>query len=142
MASYHPANFSGLKHCVKGDIMLLIVTWFSNITLPKKPCDSINRSTLRQVNTLPSLASIGTVKVEILWSQFVPGFFKTTWSKIHMTLSVGIPQYKTRWYCRSRDVMVLVCNVISQDNLIEGSCDFWLSIAHQGKLISCKVRWF
>ena len=142
MASYHPANFSGLKHCVKGDIMLLIVTWFSNITLPKKPCDSINRSTLRQVNTLPSLVPIGTVKVEILWSQFVPGFFKTRWSKIHMTLSVGIPQYKTRWYCRSRDVMVLVCNVISQDNLIEGSCDFWLSIAHQGKLISCKVRWF
>ena len=142
MASYHPANFSGLKHCVKGDIMLLIVTWFSNITLPKKPCDSINRSTLRQVNTLPSLVSIGTMKMEILWSQFVPGFFKTRWSKIHMTLSVGIPQYKTRWYCRSRDVMILVCNVISQNNLIEGSCDFWLSIAHQGKLISCKVRWF
>ena len=124
MASYHPANFSGLKHCVKGDIMLLIVTWFSNITLPKKPCDSINRSTLRQVNTLPSLVSIGTVKVEILWSQFVPGFFKTTWSKIHMTLSVGIPQYKTRWYCRSRDVMVLVCNVISQETWLKGHVTF------------------
>ena len=59
-----------------------------------------------------------------------------------MTLSVVGPQGRSLLYkfgdnrqCGSGDVMVLVCHLILQDHVIEGSCDF------KSKPPSCQVWW-
>ena len=43
-------------------------------------------------------------------------------------------------HCGSGDIMILLCHVISEDYVIEGSCGFTAG-AHQRKLPFCQVWW-
>ena len=50
-------------------------------------------------------------------------FYKTTWSKGHVMWLCG-QLFRCHRHCGSGDIMILLCHLISRDNVIKGSCEF------------------
>ena len=92
--------------------------WQHHVT---KGWSNMNGSPSWPVTSLPTLVTISTSTVEIGWSH------KTTWLKGHVTfgqepikVNYRLVMFVSHGHCGSEDTMILVCQVISHDNMIKG----------------------